>query len=47
MQKLFNDKLGITFDGVKTGKYADLGDVTAAPYSRRKALSCKTALTGL
>jgi protease-4 len=25
MQKLFNDKLGITFDGVKTGKYADLG----------------------
>ena len=21
MQKLFNDKLGITFDGVKTGKY--------------------------
>lgn len=28
MQKLFNDKLGITFDGVKTGKYADLGDLT-------------------
>jgi len=28
MQKLFNDKLGITFDGVKTGKYADLGDVS-------------------
>jgi len=27
MQKFFNDKLGITFDGVKTGKYADLGDV--------------------
>jgi protease-4 len=25
MQKLFNDKLGLTFDGVKTGKYADLG----------------------
>jgi protease-4 len=25
MQKLFNDKLGITFDGVKTGKFADLG----------------------
>ena len=24
MQKLFNDKLGITFDGVKTGKYADM-----------------------
>jgi len=28
MQKLLNDKLGITFDGVKTGKYADLGDVS-------------------
>ena len=27
-QKLLNDKLGITFDGAKTGKYADLGDVT-------------------
>jgi protease-4 len=26
MQKFFNDKLGVTFDGVKTGKYADLGD---------------------
>lgn len=23
-QKLFNEKLGITFDGVKTGKYADI-----------------------
>jgi protease-4 len=28
MQKFFNGKLGITFDGVKTGKYADLGDVS-------------------
>jgi protease-4 len=28
LQKLFNDKLGVTFDGVKTGKYADLGDAT-------------------
>ena len=28
MQKFFNDKLGITFDGVKTGKYSDLGDVS-------------------
>lgn len=28
MQKLLNDKLGVTFDGVKTGKYADLGDVS-------------------
>jgi protease-4 len=28
MQKLFNDKLGITFDGVKTGKFADLGNIS-------------------
>jgi protease-4 len=28
LQKLFNDKLGVSFDGVKTGKYADLGDVS-------------------
>ena len=28
MQSFFNDKLGITFDGVKTGRYADLGDVS-------------------
>lgn len=28
MQKFFNEKLGITFDGVKTGKFADLGDVS-------------------
>jgi len=27
MQKFFN-KLGVTFDGVKTGKYADLGDIS-------------------
>jgi protease-4 len=27
MQKLLTDKLGLTFDGVKTGKYADLGEV--------------------
>lgn len=26
MKKLLNDKLGVTFDGVKTGKYADIGD---------------------
>jgi protease-4 len=24
LQKLFNDKLGVTFDGVKTGPYADM-----------------------
>ncbi|MEO6521640.1 MAG: signal peptide peptidase SppA [Mucilaginibacter sp.] len=28
LQKFFNDKLGLTFDGVKTGKFADLGDVS-------------------
>lgn len=27
MQHLFNDKLGITFDGVKTAPYADMGSV--------------------
>jgi protease-4 len=32
MQNFFNDKLGITFDGVKTGNYADLGDM-ARPLS--------------
>jgi len=28
LQGLLNDKLGVTFDGVKTGKYADLGTLT-------------------
>lgn len=28
MQKFFNDKLGVTFDNVKTGQYADLGDIS-------------------
>ena len=28
MQKFFNNKMGITFDGVKTGKFADLGTVS-------------------
>ncbi|RYZ48096.1 MAG: signal peptide peptidase SppA, partial [Sphingobacteriales bacterium] len=28
MQKFFNDKLGVTFDGVKTAEYADLGDIS-------------------
>lgn len=27
MQKMFNKKLGITFDGVKTNKYADFADI--------------------
>jgi protease-4 len=38
MQKLFNDKLGITFDGVKTGKYADLGNVSRPLSSDEKAI---------
>src|SRR5471030_1646953 len=37
MQKLFNSKLGITFDGVKTGKYADLGDISR-PLTPRERL---------
>ncbi len=28
MKGFFNNKLGITFDGVKTGEFADLGDVS-------------------
>jgi protease-4 len=28
VKKLMNDKLGITFDGVSTGKYSDLGSLT-------------------
>lgn len=28
MQELFNDKLGLTMDNVKTNEYADLGDVS-------------------
>jgi protease-4 len=28
MQKFFKNKLGITFDGVKTGKFADLGSIS-------------------
>lgn len=28
LKGFFNDKLGITFDQVKTGQYADLGDIT-------------------
>jgi len=28
MKKLFNDKLGVTFDGVKTGKFSDIGDIS-------------------
>lgn len=28
MQNFFNQKLGITFDGVKTGKFADMGNIS-------------------
>ncbi|WP_428330701.1 signal peptide peptidase SppA [Mucilaginibacter sp.] len=38
MQKFFNDKLGITFDGVKTGKYADLGEVSRPLSPEEKAI---------
>ncbi len=38
MQKFFNDKLGITFDGVKTGKYADLGNVSRPLSPEEKAI---------
>lgn len=38
MQKFFNDKLGITFDGVKTGKYADLGNLSRPLTSDEKAI---------
>ncbi|PAW93721.1 signal peptide peptidase SppA [Mucilaginibacter sp. MD40] len=38
MQKLFNDKLGVTFDGVKTGKFADLGDVSRPLTPEERAL---------
>jgi len=38
LQKLFNDKLGITFDGVKTGKYSDLGDISKPLSPEEKAI---------
>jgi protease-4 len=38
MQKFFNDKLGITFDGVKTGKYADLGNISRPLSPEEKAI---------
>jgi len=46
MQKLFNDKLGITFDGVKTGKFADLGDVSRPLSPEEKALLQKSVNRG-
>ncbi|GAA4340459.1 signal peptide peptidase SppA [Mucilaginibacter gynuensis] len=38
MQKFFNDKLGVTFDGVKTGQYADLGDISRALTPAERAI---------
>jgi len=38
MEKFFNDKLGVTFDGVKTSKYADLGDVSRPLTPEEKAI---------
>jgi len=43
MQKLFNDKLGVTYDGVKTGKYADLGDVSR-PLTPQERLILQTEI---
>lgn len=37
MQGFFNDKLGITFDGVKTAEYADLGAVYRPLTAQEKA----------
>ncbi|MDB5285873.1 MAG: signal peptide peptidase SppA [Mucilaginibacter sp.] len=46
LQKLFNDKLGVTFDGVKTGKYADLGDVSRPLTPEEKAILQKSVNRG-
>lgn len=45
MQKLFNQKLGITFDGVKTAPYADMGNISrplTAPEQRMIQASIDT-----
>ncbi|MBK0380881.1 signal peptide peptidase SppA [Mucilaginibacter segetis] len=46
MQKFFNDKLGVTFDGVKTGKYADLGDISRPLTPEEKAILQKNVNHG-
>lgn len=46
LQKFFNDKLGITFDGVKTGKYADLGDVSRPLTPEERAILQKSVNHG-
>lgn len=38
MQNFFNDKLGITFDGSKTGTYSDLGSITHPLTAGEKAI---------
>ncbi|WP_346319607.1 signal peptide peptidase SppA [Chitinophaga sp. YIM B06452] len=38
MQGFFNNKLGITFDGVKTGEYADAGNTTRPLTDKEKIL---------
>ncbi len=38
MQKFFNDKLGVTFDGVKTGQYADLGNISRPLTPQERAI---------
>ncbi len=38
MQGFFNNKLGITFDGVKTGEYADAGNTTRPLTDKEKVL---------
>ncbi|WP_374948301.1 signal peptide peptidase SppA [Mucilaginibacter sp.] len=42
LQKMFNDKLGVTFDGVKTGKFADLGDVSRPLTPEERAILQKS-----
>lgn len=37
-QKFFNNKLGITFDGVKTGEYADLGSINRPLTEQERAI---------
>lgn len=41
LKGFFNDKLGITFDQVKTGQYADLGDITRPLTSAEKMIMQK------
>ncbi len=38
MKGFFNNKLGVTFDGVKTADYADLGDVSRPLSDKEKAI---------